>query len=217
MSKTAKKGVIGGILCSCFAWLFFLVALEPRWFQSIDNLFSQLPQWRTPAVESLFLPLASTATIIPIAFVHFLLACFLFMRKQRLESLWLMGNMIVISGVGQVIKKVVDRPRPDFADSMERASASFPSGHTLLATTLIISLLFFLGQTVPAKRGKRHFIQNMALFLGLIYLLLIMMSRLLFGVHYPSDLLASILLASGISYITYAFVFSIKKYVLRGR
>ena len=64
-----------------------------------------------------------------------------------------MGNMIIISGVGQVIKKFVDRPRPEFADSMERASASFPSGHTLLATTLIISLFF--AQTAPGKRGKR--------------------------------------------------------------
>ncbi len=70
MSKTAKKGVIGGVLFSCFAWLFFLVALEPHWFQSIDNLFSQLPQWRTPAVESIFLPLASTATIIPVAAIY---------------------------------------------------------------------------------------------------------------------------------------------------
>lgn len=66
---------------------------------------SQLPQWRTPAVESIFLPLASTATIIPIAAIHFLLASILFMRKQHLESLWVMGNMIVISGVGQVSRK----------------------------------------------------------------------------------------------------------------
>ena len=122
--------------------------------------------------------------------------------------------MIIISGVGQVIKKFVDRPRPEFADSMERASASFPSGHTLLATTLIISLLTFLTQTAP---GKRPISQKLAMFLGLVYLLLIMMSRLLFGVHYPSDLLASILLASGISFITSAFVFSFKKSVRRGK
>ena len=128
-----------------------------------------------------------------------------------------MGNMIIISGVGQLIKKFVDRPRPEFADSMERASASFPSGHALLATTLIISLLFFFAQTAPGQRGKRLISQKLAMFLGLVYLLLIMMSRLLFGVHYPSDLLASILLASGISFITSAFVFSFKKSVRRGK
>lgn len=217
MSKTAKQGVIGGLLCSCFAWLFFLVALEPQWFQTVDTLFSHVPQWRTATVEAIFVPLASTATIVPIAAIHFLLAAILFLRKKRIESVWLMGNMIIISGVGQVIKKFVDRPRPEFADSMERASASFPSGHTLLATTLIISLFFFFAQTASSKRGKRPIIQKLAMFLGLVYLLLIMMSRLLFGVHYPSDLLASILLASGISFITSAFVFSFKKSVRRGK
>lgn len=87
MSKTAKQGVIGGLLCSCFAWLFFLVASEPQWFQTLDTLFSHVPQWRTATVEAIFVPLASTATIVPIAAIHFLLAAILFLRKKRIEFL----------------------------------------------------------------------------------------------------------------------------------
>ncbi len=75
-----------------------------------------------------------------------------------------MGNMIIISGVGQVIKKFVDRPRPEFADSMERASASFPSGHTLLATTLIISLLFFFAQIASGKEANDLLAKNSYVF-----------------------------------------------------
>ncbi len=87
MSKTAKQGVIGGLLCSCFAWLFFLVALEPQWFQTLDTLFSHVPQWRTATVEAIFVPLASTATIVPIAAIHFLLAAILFLRETDREFL----------------------------------------------------------------------------------------------------------------------------------
>ncbi len=39
---------------------------------------------------------------------------------------------------------------------------------------------------------------------GMVYILLVMMTRVYFGVHYPSDLLASLCLSGSVSSLTYS-------------
>ena len=52
-------------------------------------------------------------------------------------------NLIVVSGIGQVMKWLIQRPRPVLEAGMVRDSHSFPSGHTLLLLQLVTTCLLF--------------------------------------------------------------------------
>ncbi|HKH34153.1 MAG TPA: phosphatase PAP2 family protein, partial [Beijerinckiaceae bacterium] len=78
------------------------------------------------------------------------------------------------------------RPRPDLVPHGARVyTASFPSGHAMLSAVTYLTLGALLARVQPRRRIK-------AFFLGLAILLTIVigMSRVYLGVHWPSDVLA---------------------------
>ncbi|ATC65939.1 phosphoesterase [Nibricoccus aquaticus] len=89
-------------------------------------------------------------------------------------------------GISGSLKNVFDRERPDVVPHLSHVtSESFPSGHSMLASVVYLTLGALLAQTAVRKREKIYFI-NVALFLAFI----IGVSRVLLGVHYPTDVLA---------------------------
>lgn len=92
----------------------------------------------------------------------------------------------------QLFKKAVGRHRPDpalLADPLapETASDSFPSGHVCLAVALAFAFYYLARKTRWQKP---------ALALGVVIVILVALSRLYIGVHYPTDVFASLIAAS---------------------
>jgi membrane-associated phospholipid phosphatase len=88
----------------------------------------------------------------------------------------------------ELIKILVHRARPDFRMlahplSTEANFASFPSGHTCLATALAVGFVLLL-------RGRTA--QRWALVLGTVGVLIVASSRVYVGAHYPTDVIAAI-------------------------
>ena len=110
------------------------------------------------------------------------------------EILGLAGILIVS------LKHLYQRPRPDILHLVEEKGFSFPSGHSLAVTLLIGSLIIILGQRVKNTTTKLA-LQGL---LGL-YLVSVLVSRVYLGVHYPSDVLASLSLGLGILFIEFPF------------
>ncbi|GAA4664326.1 phosphatase PAP2 family protein [Frondihabitans cladoniiphilus] len=101
----------------------------------------------------------------------------------------------VVVGVGwysnQVVKDLVERPRPDRASLAHPfdpapGSFSYPSGHTAIATVLVIAALAVL----PAAR------RGMLAPLAVAIVLVVAASRVYLGVHYVSDVVAAMLWCS---------------------
>lgn len=98
-------------------------------------------------------------------------------------------------GIAYVAKKVVDRHRPQW-DAVHTVvsdhGASFPSGHatgsSALATVLIVAVVPLLAS--PALRRA-------VVIVLVLYVLTMMVSRPILGVHFPTDVLAGAALGSG--------------------
>ena len=197
--------ICSAVLAVLFLLLSLLVWLHPAMLSTIDHLFSQWPLHRSDQLDTFFGAIAATATIIPITAALLLLSIGLCWRRSWTLMIWLWGNLILISGLGKGIKSMIARPRPSFAGHAERASFSFPSGHTLLAVTFVLTCIVIFPYLMASESSRRQsHIRKWVMAGGMVYILLVMMTRVYFGVHYPSDLLASLCLSGSVSSLTYS-------------
>ena len=88
--------------------------------------------------------------------------------------------------VSELLKWWFARKRPEIVPHLVNVgSASFPSGHSLLAVVTYLTLGAVLARFVPRRRSRTY-----CIVVSLLLALLIGLSRVYLGVHYPTDVLA---------------------------
>ncbi len=129
---------------------------------------------------------AGSRIVLPLAAA----AVFYLWRKEWAVSLAIVLGYGGVMQLSSILKQLFARPRPSvFPPLALESSFSFPSGHTMSAVAFygLLSLLLW-----------RHHQRIWAVLPGL-WVLLVAFSRVYLGVHYPSDVLAS--LAVGTIYL----------------
>jgi undecaprenyl-diphosphatase len=111
---------------------------------------------------------------------------FLLLRRKfgpaLLVAVSVVGGTLLSTG----LKILFSRPRPDIVPhAMEATSASFPSGHSMLAVITYLTLGAVLAE-VQTERRLKVYILSWALLLSLF----VGWSRVYLGVHWPTDVLA---------------------------
>lgn len=104
--------------------------------------------------------------------------------KRRFEALLVAASVISGALVIYVIKTVVGRARPMLWDTGWYWGSSFPSGHTLAVTAFATAAALCVSRIRPASR-------NLALSLAILWIVLVAISRLVLGVHWPTDVLVA--------------------------
>ena len=108
----------------------------------------------------------------------------LLMRKFGLALLLLAaeaGGMLFST----LLKELFDRPRPDLEHAARVFTASFPSGHATLSAVTFLTLGALLTRVTADRKAKLYFMAT-----AIVLTLLVGLSRLYLGVHYPSDIIA---------------------------
>jgi len=114
-------------------------------------------------------------------------ACgFLLISKKYGEAVVLVVAVIGATALSEGLKLGYARPRPDLvAHSVETLGASFPSGHATLSAAAYLTIGALLAHA-QEKRRVKSYIHATAILLAL----LIGVSRVYLGVHWPTDVLA---------------------------
>ena len=116
-------------------------------------------------------------------------AAFLLAARRRFEAVLLGTSVITATLLVWGMKAIVGRARPALWEAQWYWGSSFPSGHTLSTAAFATA-----GALCVARIWPRA--ESLAMALAVLWTGLVAVSRLVLGVHWPSDVLAAICLGA---------------------
>lgn len=120
----------------------------------------------------------------------------LFFLHRRRAAAYLLAARLVAVVVAFLLKESVRRARPVLPHPVAHASGfSFPSGHAVGSAALYASLAVAIGPRVP--RSAR-------VALGVVPPVVVAATRVLLGVHFPSDVVAGLFLGWAVALLVAA-------------
>lgn len=127
----------------------------------------------------------------------------LLLIKNKKIGLSIFSNIVIITILNQLLKRILRRPRPTEFRIVEETGYSFPSGHSMVSLAFYGYLIYLIYRYIKNKYIKWSLIVLLSILICLIGI-----SRIYLGVHYTSDVLGGFLLS--ISYLV-VYISLIKK------
>lgn len=140
------------------------------------------PAWMEEAVRDI----TGLGSMVVLVMVTAAVIFYLLLIKRGLEALLVLATV----GGGQILSSLlklgIDRPRPDLVPHlMDVQTLSFPSGHAMMSAVTYLTLGAMLAGLAPGRATKVY-----VLGLAVLVALMVGVSRIYLGVHWPSDVLA---------------------------
>lgn len=108
--------------------------------------------------------------------------------KRPADDLALIVVAAGSAALPSVVKLIVARPRPTIEHLTHLTTLSFPSEHTTQAAAIYLAIVSLLTQ------GRPELWRRLALAAALVIAVMVALSRVFLGVHYPTDVTAGLLL-----------------------
>ena len=140
----------------------------------------------SPQVEIAMRDLTALGGITLLTLITLSVFTALMLRRQRASAVFLLVAILGGQLLSRIAKTGFSRPRPDLVPhGVEVISASFPSGHSMMAAVTYLTLAVMLARAETRVRLRVFYIVLAALLAVLVGI-----SRVYLGVHWPSDVLA---------------------------
>ena len=144
----------------------------------------------TPFLTSVMTEITPLGTGIVVLTIVGVTAAFLWHTEHKHSARLLLAATAGSILLNNVLKLYFDRPRPEVFERLTHtASSSFPSGHAMSATVVYGTVGYLL-----ARLQKHAWSRTLTLLLAVLMIVSICFTRLYLGVHYPSDVLAGIII-----------------------
>lgn len=189
LSSLKKSGIMGRLVVIGLFWTAVALFVELAGDVWLNEGFAWdapimlwVHQWSAPWLDTVFQAITQTAggwVAVPLAVV----TAVLWQQRKKRTAVLIFASFAGSVALNTILKLFFARLRPNiFPPLIIETSFSFPSGHTMAAVAFygLISILLW--------RSHRH---GWAILPGL-WVPLVALSRIYLGVHYPSDVLASL-------------------------
>ena len=115
-------------------------------------------------------------------------------------------NLASVTILNQLLKRILQRPRPTEFRIVEESGYSFPSGHSMVSMAFYGYLIYLIYKYVENK-----YIKWISIIMLSILICSIGVSRIYLGVHYTSDVLGGFLIS--ISYLI-IYISAVNKFLI---
>jgi undecaprenyl-diphosphatase len=192
MQSAAKTAVVGWISAAAFAALALIIGAG--WLAPLDRALLEAlrvpgapaepigPAWLEEAARDIT-ALGGTPILLLLTCA---VALQLWINGHSRRALFALGAVGGAQALSELLKALIARPRPDIVPhEVAVYSASFPSGHAMLATAAYFTLAFILATGANRARNRIGLYASAG-----VLAFLIGASRVYLGVHWPSDVVA---------------------------
>jgi undecaprenyl-diphosphatase len=184
------SGAVIAVVCT---WAFSEIAQHVRQGSTQhfdDAAMHWIGQHQYPALQSVMLEVTALGTGTVVGMIVLIAGMFLWLNQHKHSAILLivatLGGMVL----DQLLKFGFARPRPQiFEWGTRAASSSFPSGHAM-SSIIVYGTVAYLAARLQQNVRSRALTMTLAV----IIILLICVSRLYLGVHYPSDVAAGLVI-----------------------
>ena len=123
-------------------------------------------------------------------FLIILTIVLLVLIKNKKIGISIFSNLVIVTILNQLLKAILQRPRPTEYRIVEETGYSFPSGHSMVSMAFYGYLIYLIYRYV-----KNKYIKWISIVLLSILVCSIGISRIYLGVHYTSDVLGGFLIS----------------------
>ena len=155
------------------------------------NIYNALSILKSNVITNIFkiiTELGSAKILIIIALILLVIV------KNKRIGIAISLDLASIGLLNQILKNIIQRPRPEGFRLVEESGYSFPSGHSMASMAFYGLIIYFIFKNIKNKTARNSICVTLSMLIFFIGI-----SRIYLGVHYASDVIAGFLIS--ISYL----------------
>ena len=181
---TKKHKILFILAITIFLLLLLAVILKA---DSLDKtIYNSIKNLRTSYLNDIVIVITKLGNALPVTLI-----CIVYFILKPKEGKYVIACVITAFLMNLLLKNIVARTRPNSLWLIKETGFSFPSGHAMASMSLYGMILYFINvNNIQYKKLITTLLSGLIILVGL--------SRVYVGVHFPSDILAGFSLSFSI-------------------